>query len=56
MQLIRLNTWPTGRRGNGLFVVLVNDVAERAAVAELSDGLNADADLAQSNAGMAQLV
>ena len=30
MQLIRLNTGPSGRRGNGLFVVLVEEVAERA--------------------------
>ncbi|HEX3087881.1 MAG TPA: hypothetical protein VHQ23_04450 [Ilumatobacteraceae bacterium] len=30
MQLIRLNTGPSGRRGNGLFVVLLSEVAERA--------------------------
>jgi hypothetical protein len=54
MQLIRLNTGPTGRRGNGLFVALFDDVAEQA---ELGDGVNVDADLdlSHSNSRMASL-
>ena len=34
MQLIRLNTGPSGRRGNGLFVVLLEEAAERAETRE----------------------
>jgi hypothetical protein len=54
MQLIRLNTGLSGRRGNGLFVVLLEDVAERA---ELCDGVDTDADLdlSHSNMGMARI-
>jgi hypothetical protein len=56
MQLIRLSSGLTGRRGNGLFVVLLSEVAERAeARASSSDGdqLGAAVDLTRSHASLA---
>ena len=54
MQLIRLNTGPTGRRGNGLFVALFDEVAEQIEFGDLVDG-DADLDLSHSNSRMANL-
>jgi hypothetical protein len=61
MQLIRLNAGPSGRRSRGLFVVLLEDVAERPderplapAPAELSDAFS-DSAIAQFDARMANV-
>ncbi len=40
MQLIRLNNRPNGGRGNGLFVVLFEEAAERAEVRPRSTDLD----------------
>jgi hypothetical protein len=53
MQLIRLNTLPVGRRANGLFVALFDEVQRGS---EPSDDLSTEPDRDQSNAGMTQLV
>jgi len=56
MQLIRLNTGPAGRRGNGLFVVLLEEVGEQATVAtEGSDQHSVVADIAPSHRQMADV-
>jgi hypothetical protein len=56
MQLIRLNNRPSGRRGHGLFVVLLEDVAERAEPGDGVDtGADAEVDLSHSTGGMARV-
>jgi hypothetical protein len=53
MQLIRLNTLPTGRRRGGLFVVLFEDGAEPTLTAQdRADGLIDDADLDLSHSAL----
>lgn len=54
MQLIRLNTLPTGRRRGGLFVVLFEDgAAEPTSTAtDRADGLIDDADLDLTHSGV----
>jgi len=56
MQLIRLNTGPAGRRGNGLFVVLLEEAGQRATVAtDGSDQHSVVADLAPSHRELADV-